>query len=377
MSLLFSPSSASSGEASRSAAEQFKGYEHLLALRIALQKLLDEGNKFPVSASRADSIGNGIGNVGSGGAGRGKADVDVRAQLSGFSGVSRSIQACLQILSSSLVQQSNPGAPDDDNEEETEAASSAGSKRARDKGKKTKGRGKGRGSDDEDENDEDSTSTDPNKAWERIYAAQKRLQPAWESSVNLWHSRLHYGSEKVQSKFRTFNQSLWEGVDAAIQDEDKCISKSRAQLGQSTRVDRPQLLTPQDQVPVNEDTAAGSDSESGSGSDSGSDKESKGKRKGKSSSGQYDMQTYDDRAFYSLLLKAYIMSGTSTGDMNTADGLAMLRQYKKRKADVDRRASKGRKLRYVVHKKLQNFMFPHEAPQTGMDVDRLLQSLFQ
>jgi hypothetical protein len=52
---------------------------------------------------------------------------------------------------------------------------------------------------------------------------------------------------------------------------------------------------------------------------------------------------------------------------------------------VDRKASKGRKIKFVAHEKLKNFMFP--LPLYSMtanynfsaanDVDRLYQSLFQ
>ena len=45
---------------------------------------------------------------------------------------------------------------------------------------------------------------------------------------------------------------------------------------------------------------------------------------------------------------------------------------------VERKASKGRKIRYKVHAKLQHFMFPVPAvPPAGLDVDRLMASLFQ
>jgi hypothetical protein len=57
---------------------------------------------------------------------------------------------------------------------------------------------------------------------------------------------------------------------------------------------------------------------------------------------------------------------------------------------VDRKASKGRKVRYNVHDKLQNFMFPQQryvsssgsrgggdSQLSTIDADRLFQSLFQ
>lgn len=61
-----------------------------------------------------------------------------------------------------------------------------------------------------------------------------------------------------------------------------------------------------------------------------------------------------------------------------ADDLAALWAYKRKKSNVDRKASKGRKIRYTVHAKLQNFMFPIPTiSEMQIDKDRLFGSLFQ
>ena len=54
---------------------------------------------------------------------------------------------------------------------------------------------------------------------------------------------------------------------------------------------------------------------------------------------------------------------------------------------MERKASKGRKVRYNVHDKLQNFMFPlgisgsggsnEDGSGSGMDADKMFSSLFQ
>lgn len=106
----------------------------------------------------------------------------------------------------------------------------------------------------------------------------------------------------------------------------------------------------------------------------------------------YDMEVYDDRSFYSMLLKTFITSstaassasqgagtsGTLFGSSLRGDDLEALRKYKRKKLDVERKASKGRKIRYTVHTKLQNFMFPVPLiPPSHLDVERLHASLFQ
>jgi protein AATF/BFR2 len=63
-----------------------------------------------------------------------------------------------------------------------------------------------------------------------------------------------------------------------------------------------------------------------------------------------------------------------------ADDLAQLKRYKEKKQKVNRKASKGRKIKYTVHNKIQNFMFP--IPLAAMqdhsiDAERLFHSLFQ
>ena len=58
--------------------------------------------------------------------------------------------------------------------------------------------------------------------------------------------------------------------------------------------------------------------------------------------------------------------------------LQELQKSKRKNADVDTKASKGRKIRYNVHPKLQNFMFPSNTSKRRDTMDeQLLKSLFQ
>ncbi|KAH8298116.1 hypothetical protein KR018_007015 [Drosophila ironensis] len=89
---------------------------------------------------------------------------------------------------------------------------------------------------------------------------------------------------------------------------------------------------------------------------------------------------YDDSDFYHQQLRELIEYKASTSS-NMSEitkqfvELQKLRQKMKKK--VDTRASKGRKLRYVVHKKLANFMAPNEASDwTESSKSELYKSLF-
>ncbi|KAF2472578.1 TRAUB-domain-containing protein [Lindgomyces ingoldianus] len=87
---------------------------------------------------------------------------------------------------------------------------------------------------------------------------------------------------------------------------------------------------------------------------------------------------YDDAGFYGLLLKELLEQRSA--DLSTASGAEFIVQAPwqvareaKTKKIVDTRASKGRKLRYTVHEKLQNFMAPEERGSWG---DRQREELF-
>lgn len=87
-----------------------------------------------------------------------------------------------------------------------------------------------------------------------------------------------------------------------------------------------------------------------------------------------DPSIYDDADFYTLLLRELVdqrmadSTSTTTGPLptGTANGtfLPSSRQFKVKKP-VDTKASKGRKMRYTVHEKLQNFMAPEDLGSWG------------
>lgn len=89
-----------------------------------------------------------------------------------------------------------------------------------------------------------------------------------------------------------------------------------------------------------------------------------------------DARIYDDADFYGLMLKELLESKSS--DTVTASAIDFdPRREAKTKKHVDTKASKGRKLRYTVHEKLQNFMAPEDRRQWGeRQADELFGSLF-
>lgn len=78
-----------------------------------------------------------------------------------------------------------------------------------------------------------------------------------------------------------------------------------------------------------------------------------------------DANIYDDADFYGLLLKELLeqrsadLSNSGTAEFVVQAPWQVAREAKTKKV-VDTKASKGRRLRYTVHEKLQNFMAPEE-----------------
>lgn len=89
-----------------------------------------------------------------------------------------------------------------------------------------------------------------------------------------------------------------------------------------------------------------------------------------------DPAIYDDADFYGLMLKELLESKSS--DTPTASIIDFdPRREAKTKKHVDTKASKGRKLRYTVHEKLENFMAPEDRRHWGdRQADELFGSLF-
>lgn len=108
------------------------------------------------------------------------------------------------------------------------------------------------------------------------------------------------------------------------------------------------------------------------------DRDTVGKKRNRSSA-IYDEEVYDDRPFYSMLLKSFITSSSSEITGMRKEDILALQKYKRKGNNIDRKASKGRKIRYVLHPKLQNFMFPiRKAPSLDDSIDnRLMNSLFK
>lgn len=147
----------------------------------------------------------------------------------------------------------------------------------------------------------------------------------WKQVLDRRHKdlRLHAGLSNTKTQFRVMDSSFWQQVDATVSHEEL--------RAQST----------DDGQPV-----------------------------------------FDDTKVYQHMLQDFLLSSATAGGAEEAAAQRLRRAVKadskKQKKDVDRRASKGRKIRYVEIPKLVNFTFPVARPvsTTGMDEDEFFKSLF-
>lgn len=94
-----------------------------------------------------------------------------------------------------------------------------------------------------------------------------------------------------------------------------------------------------------------------------------------------DPNIFDDADFYQMLLKELVdqrmadSSATTGGDSGRPMQWTAVKEAKTRK-NVDTKASKGRKMRFTVHEKLQNFMAPQDRGSWEQDaIDRFFSTL--
>lgn len=133
----------------------------------------------------------------------------------------------------------------------------------------------------------DVFSADEDKIWEHISHMQSDLKVGWKPTVDKWHARLNYGSEKSKSSLKILSSTVWEQVgpmpiwgchlpyncivylllqiNRALSDDSLVLEKSRPLLLSSKRLDKPS----------NEYDPAST----------------------------RDLEVYDDMQFYSMLLK--------------------------------------------------------------------------
>ncbi|XP_035663737.1 protein AATF-like [Branchiostoma floridae] len=174
------------------------------------------------------------------------------------------------------------------------------------------------------------------------------------STIEKWSEKTKLASGKYNSKaFSSFNKSVSEQIDQILGDQDRLVK--RTQLKRSSY----KVL--------------------GRGADKVKAEEQDLPAKFDPHLKEYDEEIFDDDDFYHQLLRELIEKKTTTDDPTelTKQWLEVQKLRKKVRKKVDTRASKGRKIRYDVHRKLVNFMAPvHNMAMSEEGCNELFSSLF-
>lgn len=167
--------------------------------------------------------------------------------------------------------------------------------------------------------------------WKEMQDKNQTMLPQYNDILNTYTRKTNLAGGSQAKKFKAVNQDILAQVESVLADTQRVKRKAHA--------------------PLDVDNGTTSAEES--------------------SEDLLDELMYDDSDFYQQLLKEFIESGGGSGQ----DALQQ-RTHRKKKKIVNRKASKGRQLRYTVHPKLENFMFPDPFPKPEMDADELFRSLF-
>ncbi|PKK22467.1 apoptosis antagonizing transcription factor [Columba livia] len=184
------------------------------------------------------------------------------------------------------------------------------------------------------------------------------------SVLQKWHEKTKLASGKTGKGFGAFERSILTQIDHILMDKERLLRRTQTKrsvytvLGKKEQESHP---VPES-LPENSEVLPPSDSN----------------RHLK----DIDEEIFDDDDFYHQLLREFIERKTTSLDPN--DQVAMGRQWlaiqklrSKIKKKVDRKASKGRRIRYHVHSKLVSFMAPIDHCTMNDDArTELYRSLF-
>ncbi|KAI8149031.1 apoptosis antagonizing transcription factor-domain-containing protein, partial [Fennellomyces sp. T-0311] len=179
------------------------------------------------------------------------------------------------------------------------------------------------------------------KLWEDISEINDVFVPFRDSTLEKWSNKVQVASSaKLNKKFKAFDQNIMTQVSNIMADKENLVRRTQLQRSEYRVLGKKE-------TPKAEETST---------------RES---RKADRHLNNYDMEIFDDNDFYQQLLRELIEARMVDTDDPIAQGMRWAArkaaESKKKKRVVDRRASKGRKLRFDVHEKLQNFMAPIPA----------------
>lgn len=213
------------------------------------------------------------------------------------------------------------------------------------------------GSNDESSSDQESEGSTSNKSLaSQLKDEYAKLQSHWQTTLNKHHSNLalHSGLSVATSKFQSkaVDVSFWDQVQSSVE-HDRFKKGREASNEDALSFDDSKLYQQMLKDFISSGGGAAAASKKGVGVDPAQDAAERLKRAmRKKSGGDVDLNV--------------LLDPDADGKVATSA----------KKNTVDRKASKGRKIRYVVHPKMVNFMFPVARKEPMISDDVWFKSLF-
>ncbi|KAJ3295226.1 hypothetical protein HK104_002887 [Borealophlyctis nickersoniae] len=195
--------------------------------------------------------------------------------------------------------------------------------------------------------------------WSEIHALDTEFVSFRNQTIEKWSNKVQMASGvSLQKKFKAINQSVLSQINQVLGDKGRLVKRTRLRRSDYRCLGEPEKST------ESQDIGATDMPESD--------------RKADAHLSNHDAEIFDDGDYYQQLLKELIESRMGDTDDPVLLGikwaqLKQLQQKQKKKKKVDTRASKGRKIRYHVHEKIQNFMAPEPR---GTWHEEMIEELF-
>lgn len=205
--------------------------------------------------------------------------------------------------------------------------------------------------DGEEEEEEEGVVLDSDRLWEIADHGWQLTETYRNTTIDTWGRKLRLASgitARQAQKLKVMGADISKQVQEVMADDDRLISRSRPPAAGLAVVAQPSAST-DPRFAVN----------------------------------GYYVEGFDDSEFYQQLLREYVASTAAEagGVAGSHDFAALITKHKSKKREgVDRRATKGRKLKYVAHPKLVSFMAPVPyvvPPELSYDLDTIVASLFK
>jgi len=187
--------------------------------------------------------------------------------------------------------------------------------------------------------------------WEEINSYNSCFIKYQNDTLEKWNRKVQT-TAGIQKHFKAVNQSIVSQIEQLLTDKDRLIKRTQLKRSDYKSLGKQEQEKKEEEGEHVDDHLA-----------------------------NYDPEIFDDTDFYQQLLKELIESRMSETDdpialsMKWATFKALQQKNKKKK--VDTKASKGRKIRYHVHEKIQNFMVPIEMGTWHEEMtNELFKSLF-